>query len=223
MLSRRQRLCAKSKCQSSLQPIQEVASPEAVVSVAFSTQEPVAAPSTNIRPLAVMSAPEMQPSSPVTLRQGPSKPNFKRLLELANKTQEEVAQALGIDQAALANLLSNKVDAVERWAPVFAKAALMSRKGMLKLLGASADVDPRPASVGETIYWNLKRRSEQTLEQCRQALMEGWRGWERYRLTEEQLSDFFQGKSKEAEEVGRFLVKLGMATNLSSLFALFAR
>ena len=113
--------------------------------------------------------------------------------------------------------------AIERWAPVFAKAAIMSQKGMLKLLGISPDVEPRAPSVGETIYCSLKRRSERTLEQCRQALTEGWRGWECYRLTEDQLADFFQGKSKEAEEVGRFLVKLGKATNPSILFALFAR
>lgn len=94
---------------------------------------------------------------------------------------------------------------------------------MLKLLGVSDDLEPRAASVGETIYCCLKRRGELTLQQCHQALVEGWRGWECYRLTEEQLADFFQGKSKEAEEVGRFLVKLGMATNPSSLFALFAR
>jgi hypothetical protein len=107
MLSRRQRLCAKSKCQSNLQPIPEAHSPEAVINVAFSSCEPVAAPSIQTaEPLAVMASTATQAAPPKrTLRKGPSKPNFKRLLELANKTQEEVAQALGLNQADLANLL----------------------------------------------------------------------------------------------------------------------
>eukprot|EP00730_Choanoeca_flexa_P013013 TRINITY_DN4878_c0_g1_i1.p1 TRINITY_DN4878_c0_g1~~TRINITY_DN4878_c0_g1_i1.p1 ORF type:complete len:230 (+),score=37.55 TRINITY_DN4878_c0_g1_i1:133-822(+) len=229
MLSSRKQLYIKAKPKSNLQAIPEVASPNEVVGYAISGSEPVPQPqtqvsetseSTNIFTTTITPSKRRQMAS----RKGPSKPNFKRLLEIANKTQDEVAAALGIDKQALSNLLSNKVDAVERWAPVFAKVAVMSRKGMLKLLGITNDADlPATQSVGEVVYECLRQRGEQTLQHCRQALIEGWRGWERYRLTEEQLAEFFSGKSKEAEQVAVFLVKLGQATDPSSLFALFVR
>jgi hypothetical protein len=53
--------------------------------------------------------------------------------------------------------------------------------------------------------------------------LEGWRGWEQYRLTEDQLTSFFQGKSKEAEQVADCLVKLGLATDPTQLYSLFVQ
>ena len=93
----------------------------------------------------------------------------------------------------------------------------------LKLLGIDPNFEERQQSVGETIHHCLKRRGEGVVEQCRASLKQGWQGWERYRLTDEQLADFFQGKSQEAEQVADFLVKLGIATDPCSLFAIFVR
>ena len=49
-------------------------------------------------------------------RSGPSKPNFERLLLLSGKTQEEVAQKLGLDDTAMHNLVVRSTVAMqERW------------------------------------------------------------------------------------------------------------
>lgn len=115
------------------------------------------------------------------------------------------------------------MNAIERWAPVFAKCTLLCRRGILKLLGVDEAFPDLKPSVGQTIYTCLEKRGEQTIQQCVECLRVGWRGWERYRLTEEQLLEFFTGRNKEAEQVAKFLVKFGLATDISSLFTLFAR
>ncbi|EDQ85778.1 uncharacterized protein MONBRDRAFT_34137 [Monosiga brevicollis MX1] len=162
-------------------------------------------------------------SSSRSRRRGPSKPNFRRLLNLAHKTEAEVAAELGLEPNALSNVLSNRVAAIERWAPVFAKAALTCRQGICKLLGADKSFDDRQESVGETIFFCLQKRGQDVVEQCRDCLVQGWSGWERYRLSEQQVCDFFAGKSPEAEQVADFLIKLGQATDLTGLFSLFVR
>ena len=112
--------------------------------------------------------------------------------------------------------------AVERWAPVFAKCVLMSRRGLLKLLNYDTCEESAP-SVGQTIYQCLLRRGEETLSQCRDALLQGWRGWEKYRLSPAEVEAFFSGKCKEAEQVADFLLKLGQATDVTNLFSIFTR
>lgn len=105
---------------------------------------------------------------------------------------------------------------------MFAKCVLMSRRGLLKVLRYDA-CDERAASVGETAYQCLLRRGEETLAQCREALLQGWLGWEKYRLSPAEVEAFFTGKCKEAEQVADFLVKLGQATDVTNLFSIFSR
>lgn len=111
---------------------------------------------------------------------------------------------------------------MERWAPVFAKCVLMSRRGLLKLLRFEKS-EIEAESVGETVYQSLLRRGEATLKQCQDALAEGWAGWETYRLSPAEIEAFFAGRCKEAEQVADFLLKLGQATDITNLFAIFTR
>eukprot|EP00049_Salpingoeca_infusionum_P010314 m.175359 g.175359 ORF g.175359 m.175359 type:complete len:322 (+) comp14610_c0_seq3:488-1453(+) len=309
---------------------------------------------------------------------GPTTPNFEKLLRLSGKSTDEVAQALGLDNTSMHNVLNNRVKALERWVPVYAKCVFLSRNGLLKLLGYNApspqsdasvmlatprdacDVDdscqavrptsphlftmmlardplvsaplppieedpaaedqaeqealkeqrkreqhllqraqqqaailflcsanadetdsadmvpspsaeqaaahtsvckpeaqssscasgvddgcdeerdegadedkgaddslslqvPRRPSVGRRAFELLKRQGDHIVAHFKTSVITGWRGWERYRLTEDQVNDFFAGRSKEAEAVADFLLELGLATDVFRLFSILTK
>lgn len=81
--------------------------------------------------------------------------------------------------------------------------------------------DPRP--VGRRIFEFLSARGDNIVNQCKQCLMQGWHGWEHYKLTEDQVNEFFAGNCKEAEAVADFLLQLGLATDIRTLFSIFTR
>ena len=81
--------------------------------------------------------------------------------------------------------------------------------------------DPKP--VGRRVFEFLSARGDNIVQQFRQCVVHGWRGWEQYRLSEEQVNEFFAGNCKEAEAVADFLLQLGLATDIRTLFSIFTR
>lgn len=163
---------------------------------------------------------------------GPSRPNFTKVMDCAGKSTSQVADALGLDELAMHNVVHNRVPAIERWAPVFAKCALTARRGIAALLRKESPAATfKPASpspeavatptVGETLFAALRVRGEKATQQLRDALVHGWAGWEQWHLSSKQVDDLFAGKCEEAEEVADFLLSFGRATDEGNLFFLF--
>lgn len=110
--------------------------------------------------------------------------------------------------------------AIERWAPVFAKCSLLSRRGLKQLLDRQHPSSKNELpSVGETLRESLEAMN--ATERFCSSIQSGWAGWTQWKLSASEVKQLFTGKLEEAEQVADFLLKLAHATDPTNLYSLF--
>lgn len=140
-----------------------------------------------------------------------------------NKDKKEVANEMKISQEELEMMLENKNEAVERWAPVFAKVTRTVQVGLLRLL--NRDYSEIYSTVGTTISTKLAESKKPTraLDMFRATLTRGWDGWIQYKLDDKTVDDFLAGKCVEAERAADLLLRLANATDPTNIYGMFIR
>eukprot|EP00047_Mylnosiga_fluctuans_P003627 m.230072 g.230072 ORF g.230072 m.230072 type:complete len:167 (-) comp12004_c0_seq1:176-676(-) len=151
----------------------------------------------------------------------PTRPNFRHLFRSCNANTDEVAKALHISDRELQNVMENSVPAIERWFPVFAKCALLTRRGLFELLSCkSSESTSDSDSIGLTIRSFLEQRNR--LQEAKEAILSESRlRRPEFHVTDKMLEDFFGGMSEEAEDVAKFALYLALATDPTNIFSLF--
>lgn len=160
---------------------------------------------------------------------GPPPPNIQRLLHATCKHEEEVAHAMQIPLHTFNAILAGEDHDFVRWAMVFAKAAHMSNRGLMKLLNRDTPRSAQSATdcavlkfntYGETIYQALVLRPSNIMDAFRLHVTRGWPGFD-FPLESADVDSLFAGTHVVAEHVGSMLFKLAQATDPTRLFAIF--
>eukprot|EP00041_Stephanoeca_diplocostata_P007996 m.114780 g.114780 ORF g.114780 m.114780 type:complete len:330 (+) comp17125_c0_seq1:253-1242(+) len=158
------------------------------------------------------------PVKPIT---GPPLPDIRKAVTMAGKDLETIAAEMNLRVEDLEELMANRNESVERWAPVIAKCTRLTRVGLLSLISRKCPCGCK--SAGHYVYTMLKKAGDRAIVRCREHLTKGWAGWQDYKLNDELVDHFFTGQSKEAELVADILLRLANATVQTKIFCIFVK
>lgn len=163
-------------------------------------------------------APAAAQAKPIT---GPPLPDIRKAIAMAGKDLATIASEMNLPVEDLEELMANRNESVERWAPVIAKCTRLTRVGLLSLISRKCPCGCK--SAGHYVYTMLKKAGDRAIVRCREHLTKGWVGWQEYKLNDELVDHFFTGQSKEAELVADILLRLANATVQTKIFCIFVK